>query len=357
MLRIWAPLCACACVAAMTAVSSPSLARSGFGLRVGPLELRLPLAGLHMHRAAKRHGRARHAAPRPETARSEKPRSHREAAQPGVRLDRGPGGTQPAVRFALLHPALGWGPVYAGIFSPAGASWPFGFATIFDAAFGEQRMTTAQACPQTDAPDDLLGRIRQTVRPDAAQREALQQLAAAGAQADGYLRNACPRHVPDTPVARLQFMERQIDTLLMALEMVRLPLQQFENALSDDQRRRLAALFANGRAGKCNGIRRAPDWPIAAIGQAVQPSGAQRQTLREVGAAVKRAENALQAQCIGELPATPLARLEAVEAWLDATWRAVQTVHVALAQFYRELDEDQRKRLDALDIAELRQQG
>jgi hypothetical protein len=330
--------------------AAPARAQGGFGLRVGPLHLRLPVPGMHStrHRAAPSHRRARHAAPA-------KP-----AAEPRSATALAPAARETAGRTpALLYPALGWAPVYTGIFSPAGASWPFGFTTIFEAAFGEppQAQAAARSCAQAAVPDDLIGRIRQTVRPNEAQRPAMQELTAAAAQANGYLRQTCAQQVPEDPVARLKFMQSQVDTTLMALEIMRLPLQKFEQSLADEQRVRLAAAFANRQTADCAAAADAPKWPIAAIGEAVQPSDTQRRALEQVQAAAARAASALEALCQTELPASPLARLEAVEARLDATWRAVQTMQVALASFRGELNDDQRRRFDALDLAALQQQG
>jgi hypothetical protein len=259
----------------------------------------------------------------------------------------------------MLYPPLGWTPIYAGIFSPAGSSWPFDYGTIFTAAFADEvePQTALQLCQQDNAPDDLVGRMRETVQLAPAQREALQQLTGAIAHAKGYLRASCPREIPESPLARLQLMERQIDTVLMALEIVRVPLQQFEGALSAPQRARLSAAFAGRRVAECPTAASDRERPIAAIGQAVQPSDAQRQALSELEAASVRAARGLEANCQAVLPATPLARLEAFETRLDATWRAVQTMQVALARLYRELDDEQRRRFDALDVAALQPQG
>jgi hypothetical protein len=51
---------------------------------------------------------------------------------------------------------------------------------------------------------------------------------------------------------------------------------------------------------------------------------------------------------------TALGRLEATEARLDATWRAVETIEVALADFQTGLSDQQNIRFNALQLASTR---
>jgi hypothetical protein len=51
------------------------------------------------------------------------------------------------------------------------------------------------------------------------------------------------------------------------------------------------------------------------------------------------------------MPRMPSARLQAIEARLDITWVAVQTIQVAVAQFQKQLSDQQRARFNALQIA------
>jgi hypothetical protein len=43
--------------------------------------------------------------------------------------------------------------------------------------------------------------------------------------------------------------------------------------------------------------------------------------------------------------------LQAIEARLDITWVAVQTIQVAVAQFQKQLSDQQRARFNALQLA------
>jgi hypothetical protein len=51
------------------------------------------------------------------------------------------------------------------------------------------------------------------------------------------------------------------------------------------------------------------------------------------------------------MPRMPSARLQAIEARLDITWVTVQTIQVAVAQFQKQLSDQQRARFNALQLA------
>ena len=65
--------------------------------------------------------------------------------------------------------------------------------------------------------------------------------------------------------------------------------------------------------------------------QALQPTAAQEGALR--------AASGLNAICSDGMPRMPSARLQAIEARLDITWVAVQTIQVAVAQFEKQLSD------------------
>jgi hypothetical protein len=67
--------------------------------------------------------------------------------------------------------------------------------------------------------------------------------------------------------------------------------------------------------------------------------------------ALRNAAGELDANCPLSLPGDPLARLEAIEARLDATWRALVSIQTALADFETKLSAEQRVRFDATDFA------
>ena len=165
-----------------------------------------------------------------------------------------------------------------------------------------------------------------------------------------------PTEIPPQPVARLQLMESQINTVIMALEIVRPPLQEFEQSLSDKQRARFdqASATTNDIALACRMQTGSTKESLAQVEQAVQPTDAQRKALAKVEDAFNRAASELDADCPGAVSPTALGRLEATEARLDATWRAVETIEVALADFQTGLSDQQNIRFNALQLASTR---
>ena len=204
---------------------------------------------------------------------------------------------------------------------------------------------------------ELAAHIGREIAPRDDQKPLVQRLATALGQADGYLIKSCPRDVPLGPVERLKLMEGQIDALIMALEIVRPPLQQFEHSLDDQQRARWngTQAVADDQLGTCPaGDAETEGWPLPQLEQAIQPSGDQRNALAAVKDDFDRAASELAGQCSGGIPHPASRRLVYIEGRLDATWRAVQTIEVALASFEKELSDQQKARFEALEIVSAR---
>jgi ABC-type transporter MlaC component len=85
-------------------------------------------------------------------------------------------------------------------------------------------------------------RIERLVPPDDAQRDALQELQDATAQAVNLLQSDCPTEQPLTMPGRLAAMEQRLDTMLHAVELVRPALERFYSSLSDEQKERFNRL-------------------------------------------------------------------------------------------------------------------
>jgi hypothetical protein len=99
----------------------------------------------------------------------------------------------------------------------------------------------------------------------------------------------------------------------------------------------------------CNGL--APgvtDLPIARIKDTVRPTGDQIAALDELGAAVAKANDAIKASCPTAVPLTPVARLDAAEARLQAMIQALDIVRDPLQRFYVLLSDEQRERFNAM---------
>jgi hypothetical protein len=90
------------------------------------------------------------------------------------------------------------------------------------------------------------------------------------------------------------------------------------------------------------------DLPIDRIGQAVQPTPAQRAALDELKDASVKAAEGLKVSCPAYQMLTPTGRVEAMGKQLDATLGAVKTVQPALAKFYDGLSDEQKARFNSL---------
>ena len=101
----------------------------------------------------------------------------------------------------------------------------------------------------------------------------------------------------------------------------------------------------------CGAPSAAIDWSIGEIDKSVQPNEQQRAALGDVQQAFGRAANDLQAHCPTSVPRSAVARLETIESRLDATWRAILSIQVALQDFESTLRDDQKNRLQTMTFA------
>jgi LTXXQ motif family protein len=206
-------------------------------------------------------------------------------------------------------------------------------------------------------------RISEVVQPTDAQRPALDELRAASAQAIEMLQSACPKDLPSIPTGRLAAMESRLQVMLAAVQTVRPALERFYKSLSDEQKARFNAIAPAGDADAAGKDRRdlakfcderspgATDLPIDRIGQAVQPTPAQRPALDELNDASVKAAERLKVSCPSYQTLTPTGRVEAMEKRLDATLGAVKTVGPALVKFYNSLSDEQKARFNSLRSA------
>ena len=269
-----------------------------------------------------------------------------------------------------------WAYAYADVYNSI--IWPYGRDDAVGSVGvpgGPPRLThsrqtspeSAGACGDrtpglTDWP---IERIERTVRPTQAQRAALDGLKDASAQAMKVLQAACPPERAATPLARLDVMEKRLETMLRAIDIVRLAAETFYNALSNDQKARFDAIGRPGAPAQrdarlgdtaqfCSG-KQGPalsEGSIRRIEQTVRPTDAQRGALDDLKDASARAIEMLQSACPRGIPATPLARLDAMERRLGAMLQAVRTVRPAMANFYGLLGEEQKARFNAIGSRE-----
>jgi hypothetical protein len=334
-------------IAAFASISCASTPAAAFGLRLGPFHLGVPLFGhRHHHHPLYMHGNANDVA-RHDT-RSAPPQS---APQ------------QHAVSLALLYPSRALAPIFQNVFWPAYSSpWPFGYDTIFTTAFAAPPTDrNRDDCRQSVDANAIVEHVRAEIGPSAEQMERLQRLGGAIGAAAEYLAKSCPTGIPQQSTARLQLMDSQIEVLTMAADIIHQPLQEFEQSLTDEQR----AKFNGEAAGKrgvsarrdktvvhaCGASTTAIDWSIDQIDKSIHPDEQQRTALTDVQQAFGRAANDLEAHCPTSVPRSAVGRLEAIESRLDATWRAILSIQVALQDFESKLSDEQKNRLQTMTFA------
>jgi hypothetical protein len=105
-------------------------------------------------------------------------------------------------------------------------------------ARNESRDQEAKSCsePKGGLTNLPIERIEDVVRPTERQRRAFDQLSRATVKAVTTLQDACPDVVPQTPVGRLEAMEKRIEAMLQAARTVQPALQDFYASLSNEQK-------------------------------------------------------------------------------------------------------------------------
>jgi hypothetical protein len=87
-----------------------------------------------------------------------------------------------------------------------------------------------------------IARIEDVVRPTSEQGEGLDALSSALDQAAKTLEQACPNDIPQTPVGRLEVMQRRLEAMIEAADIVRPPLESFYALLDFEQKARFNRL-------------------------------------------------------------------------------------------------------------------
>ena len=93
------------------------------------------------------------------------------------------------------------------------------------------------------------------------------------------------------------------------------------------------------------------DFPINDIERTVSPTGEQRAALDAVKVAWPKAMKIIKASCAGEVPLTPVRRLDVAEERLGAVMQGLAIVRDPLESFYSSLSEGQRRSFDTMTTA------
>jgi len=190
------------------------------------------------------------------------------------------------------------------------------------------------------------------------QIKALDDLESAVANATAVVEASCPSQVPLTPVDRLDVVERRIDAMIQAVQIVRAPLSAFYGTLSEGQKGRFLALempssklhspSSAGPTALC-GLHAADftQLPMDRLERVVQPTAQQEGAFEALKAASVNAVGKIEAACPAAAPQTPGERLNAVQMRLDSMVEAVESLRPPLKAFYATLNSSQKAWLES----------
>jgi LTXXQ motif family protein len=207
-------------------------------------------------------------------------------------------------------------------------------------------------------------RIRQAIRPTGDQARALDDLATASSRATGVVNASCPGQAPLTPLGRLDAVERRLDAMIQAIQIVHGPLAALYDSLSDEQRQRLDAIGAQAVAGDGgNRAAAAPGdlaalcgrqaegftkLPVQQIERIVAPKGQQENALERLKQVSAQAADELRSSCPAQIPNNPVARLDAMSDRLHAMLQATKPLRPALGSFYASLSDEQKAQFNTM---------
>jgi hypothetical protein len=197
-----------------------------------------------------------------------------------------------------------------------------------------------------------IDRIEQAVTPTEDQRHLLDDFANASIGAAQAIKETCPTTVSFAPTGRLDAMQKRIEGMAHAIQIVAPPLDKFYASLTDEQKARLNA--ASEQTGKtqslanCGAAGNATQWPGDRIEKAVRPDAQQQAKLDALKTAMADSAEQLAKSCPTGLPATPPARLTAITMRLDTMLASVKNVRGALDDFYNSLNDEQKAQFNLI---------
>jgi len=255
----------------------------------------------------------------------------------------------------------GYSDIYAGIFSPYARADLAAFTSARPAGRSNRRLPPLQQLCGDDsrAVAGLVGQIQQAIQPNnETQSAALNELATALFTAAQMIRSSCPTQAALTSPERLSVMQQRIGTMIAAQSALQQPLTKLYDLLDDEQEARLNALGADRRkpanedpnapAQACGQAQAAAlPLPVAEIEARLRLNDTQRNALKALRDANATAIEILSA-CPPNDTTTPPARLDAVDARLNAMQQAVYLVNTALGEFYATLSDEQKIQFEAI---------
>jgi hypothetical protein len=214
----------------------------------------------------------------------------------------------------------------------------------------------AASCGSVDltSADWPIAEIEKAIEPNDAQRAALGRLKTALSDAVSSIKSACRNDTNLAPVERLRAMQNTLWAVHDAAQLVRAPLAQLYDSLTEQQKQTFAAPAApqSSRAPSRSEMARMCDLPASAdapmrqIEQSVRPTKAQHASLELLQKKAFEMGQFLMASCLKPTPATPAERLDAAADRLTAVIFAASNVNMALNDFTSQLSDEQKTKLN-----------
>ncbi len=234
--------------------------------------------------------------------------------------------------------------------------WPFAYYA------GPDQLALTCGEDVSDIASMPLDQFRDAIHPTDELAAALDDLGLAVTKATQDIKIACPAEMPLTAPGRMAAMQRRIEAMIAAVEIVQPPLEKFYGLLNDEQKARVNALANAARQGppgdKPEGVAAEDcgpsqlsgmELPAAEIDKAVHLTDPERTGLVALqNADTQAAADLLKASCGAEPAITPPGRLAAVHKRLDVMLGAVKTVSASLNDFYGTLSDEQKAKFEAI---------
>lgn len=171
--------------------------------------------------------------------------------------------------------------------------------------------------------------------------------------------NACRATEAASPAERLEAMVQQMWAVQNAGIVVRGPLKNFYDTLSDTQKAKLSIAPEKARADvkpgdnpmnrkECAQQAGVDERLMRQIQQTVRPTAQQKQSVEMLARTAGGMSQYLMASCAQPTPEDPLARLDAANGRLTALNYAATSMEVALSQFTAALTNEQRQKFETM---------
>ncbi len=221
---------------------------------------------------------------------------------------------------------------------------------------------SANACTNTPVQNDWpKAQIAQTVQLDGSQRNALDRLQTTINSAAKSVRASACRDVGAlSPPDRLEANVQRLWAVQNATVVIRGALKNFYDTLSDEQKAKFRAApepqpadtknssQPMGRLQQACAQGADDDRLVKQIQRNVRPTPQQKASVEMLAKTSGGMAQYLMASCMQPTPDDPLARLDSANGRLTAINYAATTMEIALNQLYGALNDEQRKRFEAL---------